>query len=320
MSDYVYPLQPSSRSTKKATPATVSPQGSLYINNTSYSGVDIKILLNVYDQAGEMAGVEGSVEFARMGDKHTSLKEELAAADNKLSNRTSGPYRVGTRGRKKLQTQRNRIAKDYKEMGEHIQRSVGTVEKYGPSATGNKVLAECQTLSLTTFRDKQSVRACGSVGNKGVTRGPREIGGSMIFTVFDEHVLYSFLTSAGYDFSMNDWGAAILDQIPPVDLTILCANEYGFTSRMALYGVDFHSEGMVMSVEDLITESNVSFIARDVDPLRAVKNRKIDRNNLLLSEWGSTSASSLIRENDVWKNKDRWNPFARFQRRRSPYS
>ena len=134
-----------------------------------------------------------------------------------------------------------------------------------------KVLAELQTLSIQTFREKRAVRAIGKTNPNGYVRGSRTQAGSMIFTVFDRNVLLDLLDydSSDYD-ADNRFKAAILDQLPPIDITIQFANEYGSLSRMSIYGVEFVTEGQTMSVEDLILENVVQFVARDVDPMTPV--------------------------------------------------
>jgi len=134
-----------------------------------------------------------------------------------------------------------------------------------------KVLAELQTISLSTYREKGPVRSFGKSNPQGWVRGQRTIAGSMIFTVFDKNVLFSLLDYDPSDFDGdNKFKAAILDQLPPIDITIQFANEYGSLSRMTIYGVEFVSEGQTMSIEDILLENTVQYIARDVDPMTPV--------------------------------------------------
>lgn len=136
-----------------------------------------------------------------------------------------------------------------------------------------KVLAELQTISISTFREKSAVRALGTTQVKGYTRGPRTVAGSMIFTVFDRNVLFGLLDADASDYDADQqFSAAILDQLPPMDITITFANEYGSLSRMTLFGVEFVSEGHTMSIEDLLLEDVVQYVARDVDPMTPVED------------------------------------------------
>ena len=57
----------------------------------------------------------------------------------------------------------------------------------------------------------------------------------------------------------------IADEIPPFNITITFANEYGFDSRMAIYGVRLINEGQTMSVNDLYIENTYQFVANDIN-------------------------------------------------------
>lgn len=159
-----------------------------------------------------------------------------------------------------------------------------------------KVLAELQTISISTYREKTPVRACGNVGVKGYARGTRTVAGSMIFTIFDRNVLFELLETSSYD-ADDQFQSAIKDQLPPMDLTISFANEYGALSRMSLYGVEFVSEGQTMSIEDIILEDVCQFVARDVDPMTPVVNAQGEPYNVILNNYNQ--AVALGRGNPV---------------------
>jgi hypothetical protein len=57
------------------------------------------------------------------------------------------------------------------------------------------------------------------------------------------------------------------DQIPPFTVTISMANEYGAAASMAMYGVQIINEGSGLSIDDLVTEKAVTFVATDIKPL-----------------------------------------------------
>ena len=149
-----------------------------------------------------------------------------------------------------------------------------------PAADGQdpiyRTLANVQTISYSIFREKSPVRALGCVGEKGRTRGPRTIAGSMVFTVFDRHVLYDFMrktpgdlaVSASSPLQMADLSYVMVDQLPPFDVVIQFANEYGYVSEMAIFGIEISAEGQVMSVEDLITENTLQYTASHVSLMR----------------------------------------------------
>lgn len=135
-----------------------------------------------------------------------------------------------------------------------------------------KTLGDIQTLTYSTHREKFPVRTLGRTGTKGYTRGPRTIGGTLIFTVFNKEVLSDMLVQ-NYQLDSADadnygvWKAVLIDQIPPFDITVNFVNEYGSASRLVLYGVELVNEGQTMSIDDLITENVVNFVARHIQPM-----------------------------------------------------
>jgi len=135
-----------------------------------------------------------------------------------------------------------------------------------------KKLADLQTLTYSVHREKFPVRALGHVGAKGYTRGPRTIGGTMIFTIFDKSVLWDMMVDnyspeqSAQD-NIGAFNAVLVDQIPPFDITVLFANELGSLSRLNIYGVELVNEGQTMSIEDLMTESVCNYVARHIQPM-----------------------------------------------------
>ncbi len=144
-----------------------------------------------------------------------------------------------------------------------------------------KVLGDLQTLTYSTHREKFPVRTLGRTSAKGYTRGPRTIGGTLIFTVFDKEVLSEMLVQNYQTDSAkaDNYGflkAVLVDQIPPFDITVSFVNEYGSVSRMVIYGVELVNEGQTMSIDDLITENVCSFVARHVDPMYSMRDPNAD--------------------------------------------
>jgi hypothetical protein len=194
---------------------------------------------------------------------------------------------------------------------EEMMAARGSEETETPRRT--KVLAEIQTLSITTHREKAQVRPLGTVYPRSITRGPRTIGGSMIFAVFYEHVFAELLETAQYrstgarDFDRYRDTAYIPDQLPPLDVSISFANEYGNLSWMSLLGVEFINEGLVLSVMDLFTENTYQYIARDYDPLRNVGNRRLPTQG---GELGTlVTGTELTRRDLLRRSAGRRNPF-----------
>ena len=97
--------------------------------------------------------------------------------------------------------------------------------------------------------------------------------------VFDEAAksggTASVLSGARYnkpeDFTEQEY-AFHLDQLLPFDITIVGSNEYGNVSRMVIKGVELLTEAGGLSIDDMVLEKQVSFIARRIEPWSAVRN------------------------------------------------
>lgn len=143
-----------------------------------------------------------------------------------------------------------------------------------------RVFGEIQTLSYSIYRPTTPVYTLGRINPNGVVRGQRTIAGSLIFTVFDRHVLKSVIdtlnytkgSSAGndiYKFSASELTEMKrnmkTDEMPPFDINVTFINEYGSSSTLNIYGVHILTEGQTMSIEDMITENTMQYIAMDID-------------------------------------------------------
>lgn len=132
-------------------------------------------------------------------------------------------------------------------------------------------LGSLQTISISTHQDKRPVRSIGNINAKEYTMGQRTIAGSLVFAVFDQHFadqMFKDSLSAINASEQNKIATVMLaDELPPFDITISYANEYGHTSRMALYGVRLIDEGQVMSINDIYTENTYQFVATALEPL-----------------------------------------------------
>ena len=65
----------------------------------------------------------------------------------------------------------------------------------------SKVIAELQAISYSVTREKAPIYTMGSADPRSFSRGKRGIAGTLVFVVFDRHVLLSLL--GGYS---NDGG------------------------------------------------------------------------------------------------------------------
>jgi len=164
-------------------------------------------------------------------------------------------------------------------------------------------LMDLQTLSISSHREKFPVRTLGRVYPKSHTRGQRTIAGSMIFTLFNKAALWDLLQASvnfystgvaensGEGSSFPEMSTVLVDQLPPFDITIVCSNELGDNSYLTLYGVEIVNEGLVLSIQDIITENTMQFVAMDYDVMRPLGERR-----QLIEKQSSISADDLYKE------------------------
>ena len=62
------------------------------------------------------------------------------------------------------------------------------------------------------------------------------------------------------------------DQLPPFDVTISAANEYGHVCRMVIKNVEIMNAGSGMSIDDITTDESCTFVATEVIPWHAQFN------------------------------------------------
>lgn len=71
------------------------------------------------------------------------------------------------------------------------------------------------------------------------------------------------------------------DQIPPFTVTISMANEYGAAASMAIYGVQIVDEAFGLSIEDLVNEKTVSYVATSIEPIHPMDGTGEEGNTTL---------------------------------------
>ena len=60
-----------------------------------------------------------------------------------------------------------------------------------------------------------------------------------------------------------------VDQILPFDVTITAANEYGQSAQMRLYGCEILNEGSGFSIDDIVIENQMTYVCRTILPWRS---------------------------------------------------
>ena len=158
-------------------------------------------------------------------------------------------------------------------------------------------LGSLQTISISTHQDKRPVRSLGNINAKEYTMGQRTIAGSLVFAVFDRHfadaMFKDSLDAINQTESQKISTIILPDELPPFDITISYANEYGHTSRMALYGVRLVNEGQVMSINDIYTENTYQFVATALEPLNKDENVGQAYKNQTISQIASNARTPI---------------------------
>lgn len=174
---------------------------------------------------------------------------------------------------------------------------------------GNKVIGELQAITYSISREKAPVYTMGSAEPRSFSRGKRGIAGTMVFTVFDRDALINALvtsetkvrriknTNPETPLRIEDWDREMSelvdseslaseeypekfinenatpqysDEIPPFDVTISFANEYGQKAVLVIYGVELLNEGTGFSIDSVTTEKACTFVARRVEAMHSV--------------------------------------------------
>lgn len=263
-----------------------------YLGFGSYSGADIKVIVHYpKSTAIRLAIEENRARVWGEIDKQEKLKSEA-----------TDPHEIN----------------NINEVIKGLDSELDTLSKENLSLKDlptSKVLGEVQSVSWSVYREKKAVRALGSTYPKSFTRGPLTIAGTMVFTIFNKHVLHELL---GLNLRMYNTGTSdydrfkdttnLIHQLPPLDFSFVFANEYGAISHMGIWGVDFVQEGGTFSIEDIFSESVVQYVARDIDPIRIAGKRKIN-NQGVTNTWTDTASDLMLKEQNNFAYRIRRNPF-----------
>jgi hypothetical protein len=143
---------------------------------------------------------------------------------------------------------------------------------YGIDATTKSpalfVLGNVQTFTYSIHSEIGAVKTLGRRGPKGITRGPRTIAGSIIFSVFDRRALWELAK----DKNNNTKRVTIADELPGFDVILYFSNEYGEESTLIVYDIHIGDEGQSHSIEDVYIENTMSYMATGIDLLQAQEN------------------------------------------------
>ena len=128
------------------------------------------------------------------------------------------------------------------------------------------VLGNLSTITYSIHRDKVPVRTLGRTYAKSYVSGAATIAGTLIFTVFDTHVLDAVRQEVVSEVqAARGQSSPLTQQLPPFDVTIFYRNEYGHASYMRIYGIEITDEAQGHSINDIYTENQMQYVARDID-------------------------------------------------------
>jgi hypothetical protein len=130
-----------------------------------------------------------------------------------------------------------------------------------------KQLLEATTITVSVHREVSPVRASGYINPKGFALGKRTIAGTLIVTQFTADILLNFLQSIMLVDGSKDSTFTKVDQLPPFNITMIFTNEAGYASQRKLLGVKFVTDGVVYSIQDMLVEQTLSWMATDFTPL-----------------------------------------------------
>ena len=123
-----------------------------------------------------------------------------------------------------------------------------------------------QTISISSMRSIDPVRNLGITMAKEFTRGPRTVAGSLVFT----DINYEFLGNVyKYSYSKNEKfdGGLFIDQLKEFAIYITCMSESGKIAYRYLHGVNIGNYGTTYSIDNMLTESTYTYVAKWVSPL-----------------------------------------------------
>ena len=148
------------------------------------------------------------------------------------------------------------------------------------------------TVSVSMYEAKAPVRRLGHASPVGFTGNIRSIAGSLIFIVKNEHplgiVMRRFgqlhkhldddVTQKGFSLAeVTEFNPSVFNagMIRPFDLMLMYKNEVDARGAgLRINNLEFISEGIVTSVNDIVSEVVLQFVATDIDQLELERVRQ----------------------------------------------
>jgi len=111
------------------------------------------------------------------------------------------------------------------------------------------------------YSNPDAVNSASAVFNSSLTR---DLGPSVGATI---DTLDSTVSGQSWTELAVPWYS---DQILPFDVSIAAANEYGAMAGAKILGLEIINEGTGVSIDDTVTETQATFVARSIEPLQAI--------------------------------------------------
>jgi hypothetical protein len=242
---------------------------------TSYSGVDIRVIIN-----GKIAGNMQALSYAIQREKapiyvmgsvdpvsYSRGKRGIAGTMISLMMDVHMLYTPSFTGERYLGDS-DEIFPSYGSFGPDAGMT-------GPTATN--VADTSPLLNANNETASVNLRTVGRTDTSGTLAGGQTsllTGASGTGTSFSGGPTNRFKSNQSYnleDLSNNYRVAKVfyVDQILPFDVTIVAANEYGQSAQMRLYGCEILNEGSGFSIDDIVIENQMTYVCRTILPWRS---------------------------------------------------
>lgn len=138
-------------------------------------------------------------------------------------------------------------------------------------------LGNVTTVSFSVYREKTPVFVCGTHLVDGFAVGKKYVAGSLVTIMTNQDSMLNFMDFLSAEFennpykdlrSIKDTHTFMRDDLIPFNIHLIFTTELADEAqRVIIYGATFINNGQAMSINDLITETTVSYVARDIREL-----------------------------------------------------
>lgn len=155
------------------------------------------------------------------------------------------------------------------------------------------LLKSMATISLSVHEAKSPVRRLGHRGVSGFTEAIRTIAGSIVFTVIEDHPLKDLIeknpSRGAMSLDMEERRLNSAVTLRPMNILLKYQTEVNEQAGVDLeiHNLRFINEGVVTSVNDMVTEMVCQFVAEDAKTFNMTKN--------IRSEFLDQSASEYLK-------------------------